>query len=460
VVRFAINFLGRPGHTGEHVLKAPDVNTQIPYNQGITEEFASPYTDDNRKFTTSTNRKRNIGERVVTQVLQGHLPQIREELVRRVLEELPQGTAEAGGHDGATAGPADLLRGVAAIQAGGTQKEILRALLDGVAQHAGRTALFVIKGGAATGWQGRGFEDNDGVKEFTLDVRRGLPERVLQEKAPFSGQVLDMDPRFIDRFGGPADDHIVMLPLLLKDKVAAILYADCGLDKDRLDTASVELLVVSTSAWLELVSLRKQTPREGAPYADSAPAAAAMQAAPSFNDPFAGHAPRHTASASAAYEAPAEPAHAEVVSAAAAAAGVDPAGSVGHAAPALSDEDADVHRKAQRLRACWWTRSNSTTRPKLRPQEQGFVRSAEGRHRQEPRHLQEALWKYGGGKRLLSAGGDRSEPRRRRYFSDGTQFPAVDIKRVVLPKTHSSHRCRNHQRRPVSFATGFRKTVR
>jgi predicted lipid-binding transport protein (Tim44 family) len=75
-----------------------------------------------------------------------------------------------------------------------------------------------------------------------------------------------------------------------------------------------------------------------------------MQASPSFNDPFAGHSPRHTASASAAYEAPvAEPAHAEVVSAAAAAAGVDPAGSVGHAAPALSDEDADVHRKAQRF---------------------------------------------------------------------------------------------------------------
>jgi hypothetical protein len=300
---------------------------------------------------TGTNEIGHIVERVVTQVLQGHLPQIREELVRRVLEELPQGVADAGAHEGGGAGPADLLRGVAAIHAGSTQKEILRALLDSVAQHAGRTALFVIKGGAATGWQGRGFEDNDGVKDFALDATRGLPERVLQEKAPFSGQVLDMDPRFIDRFGGPADDHIVMLPLLLKDKVAAILYADCGLDKDRLDTASVELLVVSTSAWLELVSLRKQAPREAAPYADSAPAATAMSTSASFNDPFAGHAPRHTASASAAaYEAPvAEAAHAEVVSAAAAAAGVDPAGSVGHAAPALSDEDADVHRKAQRF---------------------------------------------------------------------------------------------------------------
>jgi hypothetical protein len=299
---------------------------------------------------TGTNEVGQIVERVVTQVLQGHLPQIREELVRRVLEELPHGAADGEAHENAGAGPADLLRGVAAIHAGTTQKEILRALLDSVSQHAGRTALFVIKGGAATGWQGRGFEDNEALKDFALDASRGLPERVLQERAPFSGQVLDMDPRFIDRFGGPADDHIVMLPLLLKDKAAALLYADCGLDKDRLDTAAVELLVVSTSAWLELVSLRKQAPREGAPYADSAPPAPVAHASTSFNDPFAGHAPRHSVAPSAAYEAPvAEPAHAEVVSAAAAAAGVDPGGLVGHAGAALSEEDADVHRKAQRF---------------------------------------------------------------------------------------------------------------
>jgi hypothetical protein len=300
---------------------------------------------------TDTNEIGHIVERVVTQVLQGHLPQIREELVRRVLEELPQSTMDSAAHETAGCiGPADLLRGVAAIHAGGTQKEILRALLDGVAQHCGRTALFVIKGGAATGWQGRGFEDNDAVKDFALDAGRGLLERVLHERAPFSGQVLDMDPRFIDRFGSPADDHIVMLPLLLKDKVAALLYADCGLDKDHLDTASVELLVVSTSAWLELVSLRKQSPREPVPYADSVPAAPAMQAAANFSDPFAGHTPRHTASA-AAYEAPvaSEPAHAEVVSVAAAAAGVDPGAAASRTGSVLSEEDADIHRKAQRF---------------------------------------------------------------------------------------------------------------
>jgi hypothetical protein len=144
-----------------------------------------------------------------------------------------------------------------------------------------------------------------------------------------------------------------MLPLLLKDKVAALLYADGGLEIGHLDTASIELLVVSTSAWLELTSMRKQAPKESVPYAEAMPAAPpTAQTVSSFNDPFAAHAPKHRAMASAAsYEEPAavEASHAEVVSAAAAAAGLVPGTAGAHAGATLSEEDADIHRKAQRF---------------------------------------------------------------------------------------------------------------
>ena len=289
----------------------------------------------------------HIVERTVSQVLQGHFSQMREEIVRRVLDELPHdlGSGVAAESNGAT--PSDLLREVATVHAGTTQKEILRALLDGVSHHSGRTALFVIKGGSCSGWQGRGFEDNDSVKEFPLNTTRGLPERVLQERTAFTGQTIDMDPRFVDQFGGPADEQILMLPLLLKDKVAALVYADNGLDgSHRLDSASIELLVVATSAWLELTSARKQAPRETGGYAD-APPAPPVQAVSNFNDPFAGHAPRHAAAAAPAFEhhAVPEPAHAEVVSATAPSAAVARA----DAGAPMSEEDADTHRKAQRF---------------------------------------------------------------------------------------------------------------
>jgi hypothetical protein len=280
----------------------------------------------------------HIVERVVSQVLQGHFSHMRDELVRRVIEELPQDLGAAP-TEPTEAAPIELLRGITAIHAGTSQKEILRALLDNVSRYCGRTALFVLKGGASTGWQGRGFEDNDAMKEFALDTSRGLPQRVLQERAAFSGQVMDMDPRFVDRFGSPAEDNLLMLPLVLKDKVAALVYCDGGLESGRrVDTAAIELLVVSASAWLELTSQRKQAPREGAGFAESAPPAP-VQSVSSFSDPFAGHAPRHTA---AAAPAPAfEPA-----AVAASAAGRAHASA---AAPAMSEEDVDTHRKAQRF---------------------------------------------------------------------------------------------------------------
>lgn len=289
------------------------------------------------------NEIEHIVERIVSQVLQGHFSQMREELVRRVLDELPQELDTAAATESTEAAPAELLRGITAIHAGNTQKEILRALLDNVSHHCGRTALFVLKGGTSTGWQGRGFEDNDAVKEFALDTSRGLPHRALQERAAFSGQIMDMDPRFVDRFGSPADDTILLLPLVLKDKVAALVYADGGIESDRkLDSAAIELLVVSSSAWLELTSVRKQAPREGTPYAESAPPPPAPSPS-NFSDPFAGHAPRHTAAAAAA---PAfETAPVEVVSAPPAAAHAETTAT----ATTLSEEDADVHRKAQRF---------------------------------------------------------------------------------------------------------------
>ena len=95
-----------------------------------------------------------IVERVVSQVLESHVPHLREELVRRVLEELPQASTASAGSSGES-GAASLLKAISAIQGGTTQREILRALLDNTLRYCGRGALFVVKAGAATGWQGR-----------------------------------------------------------------------------------------------------------------------------------------------------------------------------------------------------------------------------------------------------------------------------------------------------------------
>jgi hypothetical protein len=284
-------------------------------------------------------------ERAVAQVFERQLPRLQAELVERVLAEIPAPVAAPALTPGSTAAAASpsLVQALASIQSGTTQKEILRALLDAGSANASRLALFVVKGGAATGWQARGFGEEDSVKDFALEMSAGPVAHAYQNRVATPGNIAEMDGRFVERFGGPENEQILILPLLLKDKVAALVYADGGAD-GRMESSSLELLVMATSAWLEVASLRKQAQKEITESAPSFAAPAPAQTVSSFNDPFAAHAPRHTAAkASEPAGEVVDAAHAAVASAASApAAATDPFA-------AMSAEDADTHRKAQRF---------------------------------------------------------------------------------------------------------------
>jgi len=160
-----------------------------------------------------------------------------------------------------------------------------------------------------------------------------------------------MDPKFISHFGAPAEDQILLLPLHLKDKVAALVYADAGVAAGgKMDAAAVELLVSATSAWLEVASLRKQASKEGPTEAGAGEKfeAPPVQTVTSYSDPFAGHAPKHAAPQAPAAPATAEAA-AEVVSAPSAMSAAAAAAPATDAFTQMSPEAADVHRKAQRF---------------------------------------------------------------------------------------------------------------
>ena len=279
-------------------------------------------------------------EKIVSQVLEKHVSALRSELVQQVLQEVH---AEAGVNSSTNgAGAADLLTAVSNIHAGTTQKEVLRALLDSTLNYSGRAALFVVKGGAATGWQGRGFDNNEAIKDFSLDMFSPAPSNAMGSRSPVAAPTADMDDKFIQQFGAPTPDQILLMPLHLKDKVAALVYADPG-QSGKLDVPALELLVAATGAWLEVASLRKQVAKEGS--ADSSSdryetSTVPVQTVSSYSDPFAGHAPKHAATA----EMPVAVASSDSGSGAAAA----PARAVDPAAQ-ISPEDADVHRKAQRF---------------------------------------------------------------------------------------------------------------
>ena len=288
---------------------------------------------------------------VVSQVLERQIPSLRDELVRRVLEELQPNLGNT-----AQPSPKHLLQAISAVRQASGQKEILSALLDGASQFASRTALFVVRGGSVVGWQGRGFANNDGVKNFNLEGSTGLGARVLEERTPIRGTADDLDVGFTSTFAAPQDNRVFLLPLLLKEKVAAVLYADGGSESGgQLDDAALEMLVLSSGLWLEIVALRRATASQesgetaAAPVEKSEAAAveSATSAAPQGMAAVAEPVPEAVPEAvpEPAPEAQPEPAP-RVMAAAAAAGGASVAAPM--QAPAGADDDA-ILRKARRF---------------------------------------------------------------------------------------------------------------
>ena len=111
-----------------------------------------------------------------------------------------------------------------------------------------------------------GFANSDGIKDFALDEKAARGEFVLSGNASLRKRPSAIStPRFAQRFGAPASGEAPILPLILKDKVAAFVYADGGTGAEwSLDAGAWDFLVLSTGAWLEVNSLRKQAQKEPA----------------------------------------------------------------------------------------------------------------------------------------------------------------------------------------------------
>jgi hypothetical protein len=192
-----------------------------------------------------------IAERVVSEVLSRHVPELRQEMVRRVMAELPAAATGEGGVASAV-----LEAAMAALQDVTSQTDILNVLLDFAARFSGRVALFVVRVESATVWQARGFPDDHGLRNFNLNLADAVVARVVHERIPVAAG-LDFDPTFLAKVGHAAGGNAILLPLVLREKVSALVYADCGLEGGKLDVAALKLLMRSAGMWLEVLALRK-----------------------------------------------------------------------------------------------------------------------------------------------------------------------------------------------------------
>lgn len=186
------------------------------------------------------------------------------------------------------------------IDAGTSLTEVLTLLLDELAQFAPRVALFILKGGSCIGWNGKGFDDtpgfnNEAIKRISVPTSADTVfSAAINSRTSFVGESTKQrdNVQLLSRIGNVLPSAVFATPLILRDRIAAVVYADTGDGADQLEEAeALEILTAYASKLLDALSAQK-TSRTGehaavpAPRAPAPPPAPRPQAAaPSFDAP-------------------------------------------------------------------------------------------------------------------------------------------------------------------------------
>jgi hypothetical protein len=159
-----------------------------------------------------------------------------EQRLSRLASSLPQSfvsqaaiepLATAAATEARHAALSELRQAVAAIDHAGSQSEILNALLTEGGRFASRTALFLTRTEGAVGWGSFGFDDTEqAVRDLVLDYAGG---GAWSQQATGRGSLVLTAAdcaHLCSRIESQLPHDGVLVPLVLRDQLAATLYAD------------------------------------------------------------------------------------------------------------------------------------------------------------------------------------------------------------------------------------------
>ena len=164
-----------------------------------------------------------------------------------------------------------------------SQADILKTLVNRASSFAPRIAFFVIKGERATGWRGRGFEGTVGdeaIQQISLAMDSDtVVSSAAKGLATWSGGPGSHaeDHSLLNRLGEEPPQRIVSIPLVVRGRAVAVLYADsAGLDSESINLEALETLVTVSGMAVEMLSFSRATP---------APKKASEETAPRVEEP-------------------------------------------------------------------------------------------------------------------------------------------------------------------------------
>ena len=151
-----------------------------------------------------------------------------------------------------------LKQSLAAVEKGTSLSEVLTYLVNEVSQYVDRAAMFIVKGPSAIGWYGKGVEPAESVKQVNIPLSADTAFRTVHgSRHAFRGLAQDTPgtAQALARLGG-SPYGIIAVPLILRDKLAAILYCDSARGPVPAPIADlIEILVTFAGRTIDLLSV-------------------------------------------------------------------------------------------------------------------------------------------------------------------------------------------------------------
>ncbi len=181
------------------------------------------------------------------------------------VDELSRGLA-AGGRGKGSGVLTQVRTSMTELERGGSLTDILTQLVTETARIAPRAAMFILKGGNCVGWYAEGFDQspgfsNEAVKKISVPSSADTVFRaVISTRHSFLGEsgAHRDNVQLLSRIGNVLPSAIFAMPLILRDKIAAVLYADSGDAREGLEgTEAISILVSYACKLIDLLSAAK-----------------------------------------------------------------------------------------------------------------------------------------------------------------------------------------------------------
>ena len=150
------------------------------------------------------------------------------------------------------------------VEASADQVAILGRLVDGAARQASRVVLFLVRGDSFAGWFARGLPSGINPRKMTIpqstESLLGRAHRTCRSLAE-GAEHHEANAEMTELLGGEPVEAMLAAPLWVRDRVAAILYADSAGDPDPWSPDAIRVMVSLTALSLEALPARSKFPR-------------------------------------------------------------------------------------------------------------------------------------------------------------------------------------------------------